>query len=124
MIPTEIINRYLKGFVDVAELFAHLHVQVEDCNLILSDLDHFLELEDLENLELANIVIRRKQTLIDRRKSKDMVRVIDQILPKQTEGRTTQDRYEYAIRNLDARVYTPRKITFEDAIQPLAKDDV
>lgn len=115
MIPTGTINSYLQSSIDMSGLLSKLNGDVEDCNLILSDLDHFLELEDLSDADTAMITIRRKHTLVERRRAKDMVRVIDQILPKQIEGRTTQDRYEFAIRNLDSRVYTPRKITLEEA---------
>lgn len=65
--------------------------------------------------EIAHITLRRKNTLVERRRAKDFARLIDQILPKQVEGRTTQDRYEHAIRTMESRVYTPRKITLEEA---------
>lgn len=114
--PIQIIDKYLEGSAEIAELLSSLTVDVDECNLALSDLDHFLELEDLTEEELVKLQKLRKCTLISRRKAKDNVRVIDQILPTQTEGRTTKDRYEYAIRNLRSRVYTPRKVTLEQAL--------
>lgn len=111
----KIISEYLTSSADIADLLVDLTEEVEVFNLTLSDLDHFLELEDLTKEEEMRISDLRKKSLVDRRRSKDMIRVIDQILPKQLEGRTTQDRYEYAIRNLEERLYSPRKITLEYA---------
>lgn len=113
--PTVIVNSYLQSSIDMSSLLTRLNNNVEDYNLILSDLDHFLELEDLDNVDTIQITKRRKHTLVERRRAKDMIRVIDQILPKQIEGRTTQDRYEFAVHNLNSRVYTPRKISLEEA---------
>lgn len=110
------IEEYLDKSLVVANILVGLNAEIYDSNLILSDLDHFLELEDLTDEELRKITELRKKTLLDRRKAKDIVSVIDQVLPKQVEGRTTADRYEFAIRKLKDRVYTPRKITLEDAI--------
>lgn len=116
MNPNSIIDRYLEGSADISALLGSLTTDVDECNLALSDLDHFLELEELNEEELAQLQKLRKCTLVSRRKAKDLIRVIDQILPTQIEGRTTQDRYEYAIRNLQARVYTPRKVTLDQAL--------
>lgn len=113
----EIIDLYLKGSAEIATLLDQLQIEIDDYNMSLSDLDHYLELEEALTVEqLKALQDTRREVLLERRKAKDMVRVIDQILPKQIEGRTTQDRYEYAVRNLEGRVYTPRKITLEEAI--------
>lgn len=115
MILSETIDVYLQSSLNMSDLREAKIVEVEDSNAILSDLDHFLELEDLSDDQVRALTSRRVKTLSDRRRAKNMIRVIDQILPKQIEGRTTHDRYEFAIRNLEERVYTPRKITLEEA---------
>ena len=114
-----IIDNYLEGSEDIARALENLNVEVETGNLILSDLDHFLELEDLTDDQIHNLTVRRKVILTERRRCKDIISVIDRILPKQIEGRTTRDRYEHAIRSLDTRVYSPRKIKLEEAIKDL-----
>lgn len=114
--PNEIIDKYLEGSLDISTLQRDLHSEVEECNLALSDLDHYLELEELTPEEGVILQKLRQCTLKSRRKNKDFIRVIDQILPTQTEGRTTQDRYEYAIRGLANRVYTPKVVTLDKAL--------
>lgn len=116
MTNNDIIEEYLKGSIAVADLLMRLGSEVDECNLALSDLDHFLELEDLDDHQLATLQKLRKCTLESRRRGKDTIRVIDQILPRQIEGRTTSDRYEYAIRNMEHRVYTPRVLTIEQVL--------
>lgn len=116
MNPTSIIDKYLEGSADISALLDSLTRDIDECNLALSDLDHFLELEDLSDEDLVKLQKLRKCTLVSRRKAKDLTRVIDQILPTQIEGRTTRDRYEYAIRNLESRVYTPRRVTLDQAL--------
>ena len=112
----EIVEDYLNSSYAIAGRLIDLLGEVDECNLSLSDLDHFLELEDLSPEELVTIQTLRKCILKERRKAKDYVCVINQIVPKQIEGRTTRDRYEYAIRNLDNRVYTPRVVSLEKAL--------
>mgnify|MGYP000362612954 CR=1 FL=1 len=114
------IDVYLEGSKDISDTLIELNAYVSDCNMTLSDLDHFLELEDLTNPQVANLTLRRRKALRDRRRAKDFMSVIDHILPKQTEGRTTQDRYEFAVRGLGERVYTPRKINVEEATRSLS----
>ena len=112
----EEIQKYIEYSEKISDLRDELEAQVEWSNLALSDLDHYLELEVLDNEERDLIVTKRHSILIARRKSKDYIRVIDHILPKQIEGRKTRDRYEFAIRQLDARVYSPRSLSLREVI--------
>lgn len=116
MTQIEIIQKYLDGSADIADLLKKLQGNIEDYNLVLSDLDHFLELEELSPEECVKILLYRKDVLQERRRDKDTIRVIEQILPKQIEGRTTQDRYEYALHQLSERVYTPRKLVLNELL--------
>lgn len=116
MNPLTAIDAYLESSKDMSELLVEQNSLVEEYNMVLTDLDHFLELEDLKEDEVARLTEFRKSALHNRRRAKDFVRVIDQILPRQMEGRTTQDRYEYAVRRLDERIYTPRKVTLEEVL--------
>lgn len=112
----EIIQRYLDSSKDISDLNDQMAVTVEDCNLSLSDLDHFLELEELSESQMMILVKKRKAILEERRSAKDNIRVIDQILPKQLPERTTMDRYLYAVNGLKDRVYTPKRIQLSDAL--------
>lgn len=114
------IDSYVDNFKTMAENLNELQGYVSECNLKLNDLDHFLELESLEPHQMANLTLRRKVILMERRKAKDFLSIIENIVPKQTEGRTTRDRYDIAIRNLSNRVYTPRVIELDDAVRSLS----
>ena len=116
MNKSEVIENYLSGSYGIATLLDGLTKESNDFNLMLSDLDHFLELEDLTDVQIARLTILRKKVLQDRRSAKDSIHIIERILPKQVEGSTTKDRYESAVHNLASRVYTPRKLVLSDIL--------
>lgn len=118
MTRIEIIDTYLNGSYDIAALLDELTKESNDFNLMLSDLDHFLELEELTNEQIARLTILRKKILCDRRSAKDQIHIIERILPKQVEGSTTKDRYDSAVHNLSTRVYTPRKLVLSELLDP------
>lgn len=119
MSNSEIVDFYLRSSSELSELLNEMNADVDECNLLLSDLDHFLEIEELTPEQTANLTLRRKEILSRRRRAKDYVYVIDQILPKQIEGRTTQDRYEFAVNKLGERVYSPRRISLDEAVKEI-----
>lgn len=116
MTVNDIVQNYLEGASAIADLLVELNTQVDDHNMSLSDLDHFLELENMSYEEGLSIMAMRKESLVARRKAKDNARVIDCILPKQIEGRTTKDRYDHALHSLSERGYTPRKLKLETVL--------
>ena len=113
----ERVQDYLEAATGIAEAHTHLTMQVRDYGLSLSDLDHFLELEELSPDEVARITLMRKSLLAERRNAKDNICVIDCILPKQVEGRTTMDRYNHAVHGLGERVYTPRQLVLSEILE-------
>lgn len=114
------IDLYLEGTSSVSTALQDLKGQINIYNQILSDLDHFLELEDLSDADILKLSIARKSNLLERRRHKDYLSVIESILPTQIEGKTTHDRYENAIKNLGQRVYSPRQLTLTEVIGGLS----
>lgn len=110
------IESYLEGTSTMIAALDKVKEELNIANQALTDIDHFLELNELNDDQLLNLVKSRSSVLLERRRYKDAQTVIESILPKQVEGRTTQDRYDNAINKLGVRIYTPRVLAIEDVI--------
>lgn len=110
------IESYLEGTSTMIAALDKVKEELNITNQALTDIDHFLELNELNDDQLLNLVKSRSSVLLERRRYKDAQTVIESILPKQVEGRTTKDRYDNAINKLGVRIYTPRVLDIEDVI--------
>lgn len=109
-----VIERYIAQSEEIVELSRTLEDSVDQCNLTLQDLDHYLELEDMTQEELRLLQNLRCLTLKERRRYKNKVAIIGQVTHRHANSAT--DRYKLAVRNLNGRRYSPRVVTLDKAL--------
>ena len=111
----KLIQSYLQSSEELDAMSNKAQDTITAAHAVLLDLDHYLELGDLSDEDTNALISYRELILAERRSAKNLRRVIDSILPRQT-GRTTRDRYEDSIRKLGDRVYHHRKVTCDDVL--------
>ncbi len=113
----EIISKFADSFADMDSLQVNSDNKVRILNRMLTDLDHYLELNELTSEQLIKLTARRMEVLKTRRQYKNAIELIESVLPRQRPGGTARDYYERRMQSFGMRSYVTKELSLEDALK-------